>query len=81
MDVDTLICSEWALAEIGGQPVVDRVQSTLRFQSADRIIGWGVCNRYFEGLRSQEDIIEIGPIGSTRRVCPPVAMYQEVRFF
>ena len=25
--------------------------------------------------------IEVGPIGSTRRVCPPVVMEQEERFF
>lgn len=81
VSVAELIDTEWVLEEIGGSGVADRVQSTLHFQRHDRVVGWGGCNRYFAGLRSDGDIIHIGPIGSTRRICPPVVMDQEGRFF
>jgi putative lipoprotein len=76
-----LVDTEWVLEEIDGSTVADRVQSTLHFQRGDRVVGWGGCNRYLAGLRSEGDGIHIGPIGSTRRICPPVVMNQENRFF
>jgi putative lipoprotein len=81
MVVNELIGTEWGLEEIDGSGVADNVQSTLRFERNDRIIGWGGCNRYFTGLRSTGNGIKLGPIGSTRRICPPVVMDQEDRFF
>ena len=76
-----LVDTEWVLEEIDGRMITDRVQSTLHFQRDDRVVGWGGCNRYFAGLRSEGDGIHIGPIGSTRRICPPVVMAQENLFF
>ena len=32
-------------------------------------------------MRNDDTLIHIGPIGSTRRICPPVVMDQEERFF
>ena len=81
MRVDELNSTDWALEEIDGRAVVDRVQSTLRFQENDRIVGWGGCNRYFATVCSGFNFFEVGPIGSTRRICPPVVMEQEERFF
>jgi heat shock protein HslJ len=81
MIVNELIGTEWVLEEIDGRGVVDNVQSTLRFEGNDRIIGWGGCNRYFTGVRSTGNGIKLGPIGSTRRICPPVVMEQEDLFF
>lgn len=81
MAVNELIGTEWVLEEIDGSGVVDNVQSTLRFDRNDRIIGWGGCNRYFTGVRLAGNKIKMGPIGSTRRICPPVVMAQEERFF
>lgn len=79
--VNELTGSDWGLEEIDGRGVVDNVQSTMRFESNDRIAGWGGCNRYFTGFRSTGNEIKLGPIGSTRRICPPVVMEQEDRFF
>ena len=79
-DLDTLKGTEWVLEDLGGRGVADRVQSTILFQSNDRIGGWGGCNRYFSSIRSDSRSIDIGPIGSTRRICPAVVMDQEERF-
>ena len=81
MRVDEFNRTDWALEEIDGSAVVDRVQPTIRFQENDRIVGWGGCNRYFATVRSGLKYFEVGPIGSTRRICPPVVMEQEERFF
>ena len=79
--VNELIGIDWGLEEIDGSGVVDNVQSTIRFENNDRISGWGGCNRYFTAYRSTGNEIKLGPIGSTRRICPPVVMGQEDRFF
>ena len=81
MHVDEFNSTDWALVEIDGRAVIDRVQSTIRFEENDRIVGWGGCNRYFATVRSGFNYFEVGPIGSTRRICPPVVMEQEERFF
>ena len=73
--------TDWVLEEIDGSAVIDRVQSTIRFQGNDRIVGWGGCNRYFATVRWGRNFSEVGPIGSTRRTCPSVVMDQEERFF
>jgi heat shock protein HslJ len=79
--VDEFNSIDWVLEEIDGSAVIDRVQSTIRFQGNDRIVGWGGCNRYFANVRSGFNFFEVSPIGSTRRICPPVVMEQEERFF
>ena len=81
MDVDEFNSTDWVLEEIDGSPVIDRVQSTIRFQANERIVGWGGCNRYSANFNSGIKFFEVGPIASTRRICPPVVMAQEERFF
>ncbi len=81
MNVESFKSIDWVLEEIDGSAVVDKVQSTIRFQGNDRIAGWGGCNRYFANIRSGRTFFKVGPIGSTRRICPPVVMEQEERFF
>ena len=81
MSVEGFRGTDWVLEAIDGSAAVDRVQSTIRFQGNDRIAGWGGCNRYFANVRSGRNFFKVGPIGSTRRICPPVVMEQEERFF
>lgn len=81
MHVEEFGSTDWVLEEIDGSALVDRVQATLRFQGNDRIVGWGGCNRYFANIRSGRKFFKVGPIGSTRRICPPVVMEQEERYF
>ena len=81
VDTSTLQGSEWVLEDLAGRAVEDRVQSTIVFKTKDRLVGWGGCNRYFTRFRSDGHSIQIGPIGSTRRVCPAVVMDQEKHFF
>jgi len=85
---DSLQGTEWLLEDLNGTGVMDRVQTTLRFDEGDRINGSGGCNRYFSGIQFSEtgatatsQPVSIGAVGSTRMACPPAVMNQEDRFF
>lgn len=78
--VDDLANTEWLLEDLGGQGVVDRVQSTIRFGEDGRITGTGGCNRYFAGFEREGDRLSVGVIGSSRMLCPPAVMEQEGQF-
>jgi len=76
----TLVGSAWIAEEIEGRRVLDQVQSTLTFESAERIVGSTGCNRYFAPLQVSGTALRVGMGGSTRRACPPEIMEQESRF-
>jgi len=52
----------------------------VRFDSDDKVIGHGGCNRFFGSYKIAGDRIEIGPLGATRMACPEPIMEREVRF-
>ena len=81
MGINELVGTEWVLEDLSGDVVTDNVQSSIRFEKEDKIVGWGGCNRYFANVQADGSSIDIGPIGSTRRICPSVVMDQEERFF
>ena len=66
--------------DIEGRGVLDQVQSTLMFESAERVVGSTGCNRYFAPLQVSDTTLRVGMGGSTRRACPPAVMDQESRF-
>lgn len=77
----SLAGTSWLAADIGGSGVVDRVQSTLVFESETRVVGSTGCNRYFAGLQLSGTTLRITNAGSTRMACLlPAAMEQETRF-
>jgi heat shock protein HslJ len=63
-----------------GQPVLTELGSTLGFRRAGGIAGFGGCNGYMGPLTVTDDRITMGPLASTRRVCPERTMDQETRF-
>ena len=76
----SLIGTSWVAEEIDGRAVVERAQSTLSFDTADRITGHTACNRYFGGLELGDGTIRVKSTGSTRMACAPAVMEQESRF-
>ncbi|MBW4441544.1 MAG: META domain-containing protein [Plectolyngbya sp. WJT66-NPBG17] len=81
-----LLNTEWLLEDLGGTGVVDRVQTTIRFNDSNRLTGQGGCNRYFAAFQSQESsesemTFTVGAIGATKKVCSPAVMNQEARYF
>jgi heat shock protein HslJ len=71
----------WVAEDIGGRGVVDRVQSTVRFGDDGRLTGNGGCNGMFGTYEAGADTLRIGPIGATKKACPPAVMDQEGKFF
>ena len=86
---EVLANTEWQLENLNGTGVLDRVQTTLRFDGLTRIAGQGGCNRYFAQLQnaggneidSSNLPFKVGAIGSTRKVCSPAVMDQEAGYF
>lgn len=75
-----LVGTAWIAEEIEGRRVLDQVQSTLTFESTERIVGSTGCNRYFAPLQVSGTALRVGMGGSTRRACLPEVMDQESRF-
>jgi heat shock protein HslJ len=78
---DTLANTEWLLEDLGGTGVVDRIQTTLRFDATNRISGQGGCNRYTGTVEFNAAQVKIGAVASTRKLCVPAVMDQETRYF
>ncbi len=63
-------------------PLAEGVTTTLRFDENGHVAGHAGCNRYFSETFIDPDAhrIRFGPIGSTRRSCPPPHEQQERNF-
>lgn len=76
-----LVGTEWRLEDISGRGVLDRVQATLAFPEAGRVVGHGSCNRFFGSVAVDQNLhIRFSQIGSTRMACPGAVGEQETRF-
>jgi heat shock protein HslJ/uncharacterized membrane protein len=76
----SLIGTAWRADEIGGRGVLPGVDSTLSFDTTERMSGHTACNRYVGTFRVGERTIRFEPAGTTRMACPPDVMDQERRF-
>ena len=72
--------TSWVAEDIDGGGVLEAVQSTLSFESEERIVGSAGCNNYFAPIQLSGTTLRSGAIGSTRRACPSPAMSQERLF-
>jgi putative lipoprotein len=72
--------TSWVAEDIDGGGVLEAVRSTLTFESDERIVGSTGCNHYFVPIELSGTTLRSGPIGSTRRACPPPVMSQEQLF-
>ncbi len=64
----------------GGGGVIDNAQATLAFPEAEKVSGNGSCNRFFGPVKIEGDLIQVGPLGSTRMACPQAVMHQETKY-
>jgi heat shock protein HslJ len=75
-----LIGSIWLAEDIGGTGVVDDLQSKLQFVSPTQVAGHAGCNSFSGAAVLTTAKLSIGPLASTRKMCPPAVMDQENRF-
>jgi heat shock protein HslJ len=80
----TFDAGEWVLVEISGEPLeAGGPEATLAWDAAERrIAGSAGCNRYFAGVVQGPEggVLELGPVATTRMMCPPPEMDLEQRF-
>jgi len=72
--------TSWVAEDIDGRGVIDRLQSTISFESSLRVAGNAGCNRFFGNYTLAGPELEFGPLGSTMMACPEAVMKQERRF-
>lgn len=70
----------WLAEDIGGNGVLDRLQTTLELTAEGRVSGSSGCNRYTGEAKVEGKAIHFGPLASTRMSCSPGAMDQETKF-
>jgi heat shock protein HslJ len=75
-----LIGSIWLVEDIGGAGVIDNLQSKLQFVSASQVAEHGGCNSFNGAAVLSAEQLSMGPLASTRKMCPPAVMDQENRF-
>lgn len=64
--LSTLAGSEWGRPDLG--------DAFVQFQGEGKLIGHGGCNRFFGSYTQDGSSVEIGPLGSTKMMCPPAQM-------
>ena len=76
----SLVGSEWLLEDLGGLGVIDNIQATLTFPEASKVAGNASCNRFFSPAEMSGDAIKLGPLASSRMMCPEAVMNQEMKY-
>lgn len=71
----------WLAEDIEQGGVIDTAQSTFRIGRDGKVGGLGACNSYFSTAAIDGNVIQIGEIGSTFKLCPRAIMDQEKKFF
>ena len=79
-DALTLVGSTWVAEDIAQRGVIDYLQSRLQFVDNDRVAGFGGCNVFNGSVQFSADRLRIGPLATTKKLCPPAIMDQENRF-
>ena len=80
MNAEALVGTEWKIEAVEGRAVPEGIEATLSFLEPGRIAGLAACNRYTGGIELDGGrIVSLGPLATTRMMCPPERMEQEQR--
>lgn len=74
-----LLEGDWLVVEIGGETVELQAPRSIRFEG-DRVTGRVGVNRFTGSFTIEGDVLEVGPVASTRMAGPPEMMAVEDRF-
>ena len=77
--IEHLLEGDWLVIEIDGEPVESEAPGAVRFE-ADRITGRVGVNRFTGSFTLEGDVLQVGPVASTRMAGPPELMALESRF-
>jgi putative lipoprotein len=71
----------WVAEDIGNRGVIDDLQSHVAFTAEGRAQGSGGCNTFSGAYAHAAATLDVGPLASTKKACPPAIIGQEARFF
>jgi putative lipoprotein len=80
-DLDALVGPTWVAEDIQRRGVIDFLQSHITFTAEGQAHGFGGCNNFTGGYRVEGATLELGPLASTKKACPPAIMNQEASFY
>ena len=71
---------EWRPLVLGAESMPADSGLFVQFGEDGSINGHGGCNAFFGNLQTADDGVTIGPLGATRKACPPDVMQRETAF-
>ncbi|QNT70701.1 META domain-containing protein [Defluviicoccus vanus] len=77
---EPLVGTQWLAQTIAGQEASLYPASSVRFDVGQRITGNGGCNTFNGTIGYAGDQLAVGPLATTRMMCPPEVMRQEAGF-
>jgi heat shock protein HslJ len=80
-DLAALVGPTWVAEDIQRRSVIDFLQSHITFNAEGQAHGFGGCNNFTGGYRVEGATLELGPLASTKKACPPAIMNQEASFY
>lgn len=75
-----LVGTTWLAQTINGQQASLAPASQVTFDTGSKITGNGGCNTFFGTIGYSGDQLAVGPLATTRKMCPPEVMNQEAQF-
>ena len=76
-----LVGSQWRLVRIDATLLPNDSRASIQFETEDRVVGHGGCNRFFGTYKTSDHEITFNSPNSTRMACPPPIMDRESAFF
>lgn len=72
--------TRWRLEDLSGRGVIDNTQATLNFDEDGSVSGNASCNALTGGAEVRGGSVTFGELATTRKMCVPALMDQEVRY-
>lgn len=76
---EAIVGPEWVFVRVRDEALPEHVRATLAIAADGAVSGSASCNRFTGRAEIGEEIIALGPLGSTRRGCAPSVMRTERR--
>ena len=76
-----LVGTEWRPAKIDATSVPNDSQAFIRFETGDRVLGHGGCNRFFGTYKVSDTEILFSSLNYTRMACSQQVMDRERALF
>ena len=77
VDMTQLTGSDWMIARLDGEPLLQTTRATIRFDGSGKITGNASCNAFTGSFKLSAGRLVVAPLAMTRKACVPQLMAQE----